>query len=144
MKRILLIFCLILACCIFSACSLVGKSNKAKINIGKSKQFTDQEINDAVVQVKKKFKAFRGCELTDLWYDEEKSNSIIKGYMKSGHGSVNGINSDNVIVLLSNFDVGSYDGGDTGFESNSTYSDWNWILIRDDKNDKWRVDDYGY
>lgn len=63
--------------------------------------------------------------------------------MKNGKGSENGVKAENVIVLLSNFDVDS-SGGDGSFEPNSTQSKWNWILIRDSKTDHWRVDDWGY
>lgn len=63
--------------------------------------------------------------------------------MKNGRGSVNGAKAENVIVFLSNFDVGSSDGDGT-LNLNSTYSDWKWILIRDSKTGNWKVDDIGY
>ncbi len=40
-------------------------------------------------------------------------------------------NADEVIVLLSSFDVDS-SGGDGSLNPNSTYSDWKWILVRTD------------
>ncbi|NLK98829.1 MAG: DUF4829 domain-containing protein [Epulopiscium sp.] len=100
-------------------------------------------MNDAVNCVKEKFKDFEGCSLTKLWYDEEKTNNFIEGYLRGGRGSVNGAKAENVIVLLSNFDVDS-SGGDGSLNPNSTYSDWNWILIRDSKASNWQVDDWGY
>ncbi|AGF55703.1 hypothetical protein Cspa_c19350 [Clostridium saccharoperbutylacetonicum N1-4(HMT)] len=63
--------------------------------------------------------------------------------MKNGRGSVNGVKTENVIVLLSNFDVDS-SGGDGSLNPNSTYDNYNWILIRDSKTDSWKVDDRGY
>ncbi|MEJ9319134.1 DUF4829 domain-containing protein, partial [Halalkalibacterium halodurans] len=84
-----------------------------------------------------------GCELTDLWYSENKSNERIDDYLKYGKGSSNGIKEENIIVLLSNFEVNSR-GGDGSFEPNSSYSDWTWILVRDTHSDDWRVDDWGY
>lgn len=33
-------------------------------------------------------------------------------------------------------------GGDRDFNTNSTYSNWNWILIRDSKTGNWKVDDW--
>lgn len=51
-------------------------------------------------------------------------------------------NADEVIVLLSTFDVDE-SGGDGSLNPNSTYTDWNWILVR--KNDgKWKHVDHGY
>ncbi|KGR76283.1 hypothetical protein CD33_06985 [Ureibacillus sinduriensis BLB-1 = JCM 15800] len=63
--------------------------------------------------------------------------------MKYGKGSGKNIDPGNVIGLVSNFDVDS-SGGDGSLEPNSTYTEWNWILIRDGKPNKWRVDDWGY
>lgn len=141
--KVLLLICLITMCFTFVACDQIGKSDKAIIAIGASKQFSEKEINEAIDCIKDKFKDFSGCDLTALWYDEEHSNSFIEGYISNGKGSINGISAENVIVILSNFDVDS-SGGDGSLNPNSTYSAWNWILIRDSKTSKWKVDDWGY
>ncbi|MHC1683059.1 MAG: DUF4829 domain-containing protein [Clostridiaceae bacterium] len=127
----------------FSACSKVGKTDNVEVSIGNSDKFSENEINDAVNCVKESFKSYKGCTLTKLWYDEEKSNQEIESYMKYGRGSVNGVKPENVIILLSNFDVDS-SGGDGSLNPNSTYGDYNWILIRDSETGKWKVDDRGY
>ena len=63
--------------------------------------------------------------------------------MESGRGSVNGVKPDNVIVLLSNFEVG--DSGDNSvLNPNSTYENYQWVLIRDNKTSDWEIDDQGY
>ncbi len=108
-----------------------------------SDRFSPEEIRDAMVSVIIKFRDFEGCELIDLWYDEEKSNHQIESYMAGGHGSVNGVSKDNVIVLYSDFTVDS-SGGDGSLNPNSTYANWCWILIRDSGEGEWRVDDWGY
>lgn len=143
MKKIVSLICLMLVMFSLVACKQVGKTNSISVNIEKSNKFSEEEINNAVSCVKKKFKDFKGCTLTNLWYDEEKSNDFIKGYLSNGKGSVNGVKPENVIVLLSNFDVDS-SGGDGSLNPNSTYSNWNWILIRDSKTGNWRCDDWGY
>lgn len=43
------------------------------------------------------------------------------------------------IVILSSFDV-DLSGGDGSFNPNSTYDNWNWILVRND----WEQVDHGY
>lgn len=142
MKRLLigvLIFGLL-----FSSCYQNNKeSSNVEVNISESSKFSKEKIQEAVNCVKDKFSEFKGCTLTKIWYDEKKSDSFIKGYMTSGKGSQNGVSKENVIVLLSEFKVDSA-GGDGSLEPNSTYSDWNWILIKDSKTNKWRVDDWGY
>lgn len=143
MKRVVSSLCLILVMFSLAACKQVGKTNNAMVSIGKSNKFSEKEINNAINCVKKKFKYFKGCNLTKLWYDEEKSNNFIEGYMKGGRGSINGVKAENVIVLLSNFDVDA-SGGDGSLNPNSTYHNWNWILIRNSKTSNWRIDDWGY
>ncbi|WP_368505161.1 DUF4829 domain-containing protein [Alkalihalophilus sp. As8PL] len=120
-----------------------GKTKNVEVSIEQSTTFSEEEIHDAITVVKRKFKEFRGCELTDLWYDENQSNEYAKDYLTYGNGSTNGIEEENVIVLISNFDVNA-SGGDGSFQPNSTETNWKWILVRDDKHDKWRVDDWGY
>lgn len=116
----------------------------ANFTIVSSDKFSEAEISDAMYSVMDKFdNAFKGCELTKLWYDEEISNAQVESYMTSGRGSFNGINKNNVIVLLSEFNVDS-SGGDGSLNPNSTYNNWMWILIRDSDKGEWRVDDWGY
>lgn len=143
MKKIIFFLCIVLVAFSLVVRIQVGKTNNTVVSIEKSDKFSEEEINNAMSCVKKKFKDFRGCNLTALWYEEEKSNNFIKGYLKNGKGSVNGVKAENVIILLSNFDVDS-SGGDGSLNPNSTYSSWNWILIRDSKTGKWKVDDWGY
>ena len=85
--------------------------------------------------------AFKGCELTKLWYDEEISNALIESYMTGGTVLFNGINKNNVIVLLPN--SMRFLRRDGSLNPNSTYNNWIWILIRDSGKDEWRVDDWG-
>jgi hypothetical protein len=142
MKKDILIFWLTFLFISFT-CTNYGKTNKVSIDIEKSDKFSIKEIHRALDCVKNKFEDFKGCNLTKLWYDEDRSNKSIELYLKNGKGLVNGSKAENVIVLFSNFDVGS-SGVNQGFNPNSTYSDWNWILIRDNTMGNWRVDDWGY
>lgn len=120
-----------------------GQGHDFVVSIDESVKFSKVEIDDAINCVNEKFKDFKGCKLTKLWYDEERSNDFMEGYFTSGKGAVNGVKAENVIVLLSDFDVDS-SGVDGSLNPNSTYNDWNWILIRDSKTSEWKVDDWGY
>ena len=123
----------------FSAC---GK--REIIGDDSSQKFSDAEITSAENAVIKKIEDFKGCDLVNLYYDEEKSNNAVEDYMSNGSkGSVNGVENNNIIVLFSDFKVDSK-GGDGSFNPNSTYTDWMWILIRDSETSEWEVDDWGY
>lgn len=104
--------------------------------------FKKEEIEKAKNTVKENFD-FEGCTLKKVWYDEEKSKYVIGAYLETGKGSINGVEPENVIVVFTEFDVDSA-GGDRSFEPNSTYTDWQFILIRDDKEDDWEIDTWGY
>jgi hypothetical protein len=114
-----------------------------EIMIGYSEKFNLGEIENAINAVLNKFKDFIGCELLELWYDEKHSESLVESYMRSVRGRVNGVNKENVIVLLSNFKT-SKSSICCGFNPNSTYTDWQWILIRNNNTDNWIVDAWGY
>lgn len=108
-----------------------------------SQKFTDGEINAAIEAVKNKFADFEGCTLTKLYFDVDKNDKETISYLTNGRDSVNGATEDNVLILMSEFDVGK-SGGDGSLNAGETYSDWMWILIRQDKNSPWVVDDWGY
>lgn len=143
MKKILYLFCLILITFSLVSCRQAGNTSNTELSIGKSTKFSEKEINLAMSTVKKKFKDFKGCKLTKLWYDEEMSNKFAEGYLQNGSATKSDVKVENVIVLLSNFDVDS-SGGDGSFNPDSTYSNWNWILVRDSKTGAWMVKDWGY
>ncbi|WP_208615660.1 hypothetical protein [Gottfriedia luciferensis] len=140
-KKIFFYVCTLLVV-LFSINLYNHKTDKVQVKIEKSNKFTEDEINSAITIVKKNFK-FQGCELTDIWYSEKKSEALTKAYLKNGGGYEKGIKEDNVIVLLSNFNVNS-SGGDGSFEPNSTQSNWSWTLIRDNKKGRWSVVGSGY
>lgn len=151
MKKIIVAVAVIVAlvfvgCLAYIFCDSVPMgdvSNVSYTDKHNSQKFSDEEINEAIDAVKKKFKDFEGCTLTELYFDEEKNNTETLSYLSNGKGSVNGATEDNVIILLSSFDVDE-SGGDGSFNSNSTYDDWMWILIRENKISTWVVDDWGY
>ncbi|OCA91495.1 DUF4829 domain-containing protein [Bacillus sp. FJAT-27225] len=143
MVRIVFFLCSIVSIFFLMSFISAGKTNNVVVSVDASSKFSEEEVYEAIAKVKKKFKVFKGCELTELWYSEESSNQAIEAYLNHGRGSENGVKSGNVIVLLSTFKVDS-SGGDGSFEPNSTQSDWQWILIRNSKTGDWRVDGWGY
>ena len=77
----------------------------------------------------------------DLWYNKEDCEKEIDSYITSGRGADNGIKRENVMVVLSDFKT-KVTKGDTYL--NYMDINFNWILIRNDENSPWKVDDYGY
>lgn len=144
MKKAIYFFIIILMLFSLAGCSTDYRVNNAKVTIGKSEKFSEEEINDAVECTKEKFKSFKGCTLTDIWYDEEKSNKLTHNYLEEGNGGYeSGATEENTIVLMANFDVDFW-GASPSLEPNSTYTDYQWYLVRESKNTKWEVVGSGY
>lgn len=142
MKKIIIFFCCLLSVFSLVSCNKGSSSNDILIEVSKSTKFSKDEIENAIQTVKSNF-SFPGATLTKIWYDEEKSNSLVDGYLENGNGLTNGVKAENVIILLSNFDVDS-SGDNPVLNPNTTHSDYQWILIRDSKNNSWKIDDSGY
>ncbi|MPM38351.1 IS1595 family transposase ISCaje6 [bioreactor metagenome] len=143
MKKGTYFFIIILMLFSLAGCRADDRVNNAKVTIGKSQKFSEEEIKDAIECTKEKFEIFDGCTLTDIRYDEEKSNKLTQSYLEYGGGYEAGNTADNVVVLMSNFEVDS-SGGDGSLEPNSTYTDWQWDLVKNIKTGKWEVVDWGY
>lgn len=139
MKKILLTLLSLLIIFNLSACNKAEESNIER-NIGKSEKFSTEEINKAMVTAEQNF-AFKDAELTKIYYDEEKSNEEVDVYKTYGRGSLNDITPDNIIVINTDFTVSS--DINEGL-SEGEYKAFNWILIREDKNSDWKVEEKGY
>lgn len=142
MKKILIGFCYALSVFSLVACNKGNISKDISIEISESTKFSKDEIESAIENVKSNF-SFDGATLTKVWYEEEKSDYLVDAYMENGLGLTNGVEEENVIVILSNFDVDD-SGNNPVLTPNTTYSDYQWILIRDSEKAEWKIDDFGY
>ena len=125
-----------------AGCNQNNKLTDINVNIGESTKFSKEEINNAVDCLKRSFD-FEACTLTKIYYNEEISNTSVENYLQFGNGSENKVKVENVIVLLSDFDVDN-SGDNPVLNPGETYTNYNWILIREDKNSNWKVDDWGF
>lgn len=142
-KKKVLIIGIVLAVCvclgIFFTLHLPGArdAGQSKNDEGTPGVYTDQEIEEAKQTVHDKFaEVFPGCTMTDLWYDEEVSQSHAGEWAEQ-------YEAKEALVLLSNFDVDA-SGGDGSLNPNSTYTDWNWILVRNSSSEAWTLKTWGY
>lgn len=142
MKKIVIYLSMILMIFSLVGCNQNNKSTNIKLDIGESTKFSKEEIDNAVDCLKRSFD-FEACTLTKIYYNEEISNTAVEDYLQFGNGSVNKVKAENVIILLSDFDVDN-SGDNPVLNPGETYTNYNWILIRDDKNSDWKVDDCGF
>ena len=142
MKKIVIYLSMILIIFSLAGCNQNNESSDINVDIGESTKFSKEEINNAVDCLKRSFD-FEACTLTKIYYNEEISNTAVEDYLQFGNGSVNKVKAENVIVLLSDFDVDN-SGNNPVLNPGESYTNYNWILIRDDKNSDWKVDDCGF
>jgi len=97
--------------------------------------YSQEDIGQAVDIVTKYFyKEFEGCDLTALWYDEDFSEKQAVEWAEQ-------YEAEEAIVLLSSFKVDA-SGGDGSLNPNSTYNNWNWVLVR--SGGEWELKTWGY
>lgn len=129
------------------ACGSGGNIDNVLITTVPSTLYTEAEINDAIQVILKEFKgSWSGCTLTELSYAGDEINARETAYYLGGAYSGDYLDAwgdfDQVMILISSFDTDS-DPGDGGLNSNFTYSNWNWILVRSNCG-AWRHVDHGY
>ena len=132
MKKIVIYLSMILMIFLLVGCNQNNKPTNINVDIGESTKFSKEEIDNAVDCLKRSFD-FEACTLTKIYYNEEISNTAVEDYLQFGNGSVNKVKAENVIVLLSDFDVDN-SGDNPVLNPGESYTNYNWILIRDDKN----------
>ena len=132
-KLIRIIACMLL---VLLTAGCRGNVSDVKVLEYKSDIYSEEEIEEAIEVVKKYFRSeFSGCTLTEITYAGDDKISSYEDWATRNDG-------DEVIVLISSFDVDA-SGGDGSLNPNSTYSNWNWILVR--KNgENWQHVDHGY
>ena len=134
MKKVIA-FVVVLVCMLsLTACG--GNVENAKITDYSSEVYSDAEIESAIdVAIKYFKKNFDGCTLTEITYSGDDELDDAQEWADRN-------NADDVIVLVSTFEVDA-SGGDGSLEPNSTYTDYEWILVRTNGG-KWKHVDHGY
>lgn len=134
MKKILCVMVCTLLVFSLSACG--GKVNSVKTHKVESKIYFEEDITAAIDTIKKEFKSsWKGCTLKEIYYAGDERSKAHKDWAVRNK-------ADEVIVLLSSFDVDS-SGGDGSLNPNSTYDNWMWILVRTNGG-QWKHVDHGY
>lgn len=146
---------------------LVYKIDLSQFNSMPLPTFSEEEIQSAKSVVEQYFKAKnernKSAVLSTVtehlrapnvifWQDEKItvnnisiniSDKMRTDYIKYGRGSINNTALENVIVFRVDYTVNIPQGGKSAYE-NGNYQNYGIILIRDNKNSQWLIDDMGY
>lgn len=134
MKKITIFLVCMIIIISLSACG--GNIKNVNVVDVESEIYTSDDINSAIETIVKEFdKNWKGCTLKEIYYAGDEAS-------KNHQDWADRSNADEVIVLLSSFDVDS-SGGDGSLNPNSTYDGWKWILVRN-TGGQWKHVDHGY
>ncbi len=138
MKRVL-VFCLMLILISFYGCTpMTGVVRNVNVENVDSDIYSVEDINEAIDVIEKYFvKNFDGCSLEKIAYAGDDTTKRESEY-RSEHSETN----EEVIVLISDFYVYP-NGGDGSLNTDGTYTNWKWILVRT-PNGNWEHKDHGY
>ena len=135
MKRLKMLVLLLLCAAVLTACG-GGDVRHVRCDAGTSEIYSTAEIRKAMDTVIDHFKKeFEGCTLTRLEYDESYVESAQTEWAAQ-------YDADQAIVLISEFDVDS-SGGDGSLNPDSTYRNWQWVLVRNGSG-AWELKTCGY
>ena len=133
MKKII---ALILALTFALGLSACGDTKNVQIKECSSEVYSDTEIRNAInVSIDYFKRAFDGCTLIEISYLGDDKLDDWQEFADRN-------NADDVIVLVSSFKVDD-SGASPSLNPNSTYTNWKWVLVRDNGG-RWRHVDHGY
>lgn len=137
-KAIVIVLCIILGGALLIGVFTDFGSNvrNAETRDVPSELYTKNDIDSAIEQIKREFASgWRGCELLEIYYAGDDVSAEYQEWAER-------YNADEVIVLLSSFETDS-PAGNSGLNSDFTYKNWNWILVRS-SGGNWKHVDHGY
>ena len=121
---------------LLTLCSCGGNTQNAVIIPVQSDIYTSEDINAAIKTAIRYFeREFSGCTLKEIQYIGDQAKGSFDEWADQYH-------ADSAIILTSTFDVDS-SGGDGSLEPNSTYENWQWVLVRE-ASGGWRHATHGY
>ncbi len=117
-----------------------ASGNKVDIDYGTSKLYSEEELKDAVIQIKCQFAFYKGLELKSIRYagDEAATEKNLNRLNKKNPDA----NYTQIAEFLMDFTTPEDTSGTT-FTPNHDYVDYQWWLSLS-KDDGWEIVDFGY
>ena len=113
-----------------------GNVSQVEVQEVPSQIYSEAEIDAAVDTAIRYFRQhFSGCTLTQIAYAGDEKAAAMEEWAEQAQ-------AEEAIILVSSFDVDA-SGGDGSLNPNSTYTGWQWILVRS-ANGAWEHRDHGY
>ena len=134
MKKLLLLLLSAVLMLSLAGCGRVSSS--MEITCDTSQIYSQEDICQAIGAVENYFcRNFNGCTLTEIGYIGDEKRMSMEEWAEQ-------YDADQAIVLTSTFETDRR-GGDGSLNTNETYRNFKWILIRD-RGGEWSHADHGY
>ena len=111
------------------------------VELGESKIYSEEDLADAVSQIKCKFASFKGCELHVLRYAGD--DCVTDENLKWVNEKDEDAGYTRVIEFISEFHSPVEDDGQNAWNIDEEYTGWQWWLARTEDGG-WDVVDWGY
>ena len=134
MKRIICVLISLAIILTLAGCSQSGKTTDVKIDYGESELFSRKDRKDAVQLILDEVKTWEGVKtLHNIRYAGDNEALKEKGY----------IEHEEIIVFYSDFKTVTSSSKAGGFNTNTEYTDWKWILGKN-ADGSWELLTWGY
>ena len=122
-----------------------GEVGYVKIDYGTSEHFTHEQMDAAIEAVKQRFVNWYGCELHLIAYDSDETSAREFRYYAPSQKMKTGLTYVDGMVFTSSFHTPPEDQGlpGSGFEPDTEYTGWNWILLLTEDGE-WELVTWGY
>lgn len=110
------------------------------VDLGSSEIYTEEDLKEAVIQIKCQFAFWDGCELHSIRYAGD--GAVSEEKLAQLNAKDPNANYTQVAEFLMDFHTPE-NTGETAFESDKEYTDYQWYLNKDEK-DGWNIIDFGF
>ena len=129
--------------CIICLTGCKGSVFKAKIDYGNSSIYSKDDMNAAIMLIKKEFREFENCELHSIEYSDDSycnlDNIAWMNELEAANGNKAAFTQ--CIMFKSSFHTPKREAG--AWEKDEEYTDWEWWLARS-QNGEWKLMTSGY
>lgn len=134
MKKTICLILLLSMILMLAGCMNSNKTADAVIDYGESEQFSLEDRKTALELILNEIGSWEGVKkLHNVRYGGDEASSAEKGY--GGY--------EDIMVFYSDFKTVSNSSKAGAFNTNTEYTDWNWILGKD-ANGQWKLLTWGY
>ncbi len=129
-KASILCLALLILALSLSACAGIFGSPSYPIDYGESQIFTQRQLEDAVSQIQREFRSWKGCELHAISYAGDQFSTLDNLVWLTEQAESKGLNGEftECALFLTDFHSPMEEDNPDGWIPDYEFSDWQWWL----------------